>query len=541
MTLKTGSNSAILEVENLSVALPGGLDRAYAVDNVSLTVKRREITCVVGESGSGKSVTASVVMGLLPDALRVVQGSVRLDGEDITNASVSRMNSLRGNRMAMIFQEPLTALNPVVRLGDQIAEVLQLHRPSMSSVDIRKRVIELMADVHLPDPEEMYKRYPHQISGGQRQRVTIAMALAMEPALIIADEPTTALDVTTQAQILLLFRELLQKHDSGILMITHDFGVVADVADHVTVMKQGKTVESGLPDQIIGNPQHPYTRELIAAVPRFQYLPPSDANSSVVLQASDLRLTYRQKGWLRKKQEVTALDGVSLSVSRGETLGIVGESGSGKSTFAKAVLGFEQPDSGSIFFKGKDMLAIDTATLTRVRHRIQMIFQDPYSSLNPRRTIGQSLTEGPVRHGKSKVDAVHRARELLEQVGLLPSAMERFPHEFSGGQRQRICIARALALEPDVIVADEAVSALDVTVQAQVLELLQSLQRELGFSMFFITHDLRVASNICNYIAVMSKGQVVETGTAKQVFQSPRHDYTRRLLAALPGSELQAN
>lgn len=533
------SNSAILQVENLSVALPEGLDRTYAVENVSLTVKRREIACVVGESGSGKSVTASVVMGLLPDALRVVEGRISLEGEDITNSSESRMNSLRGNRMAMIFQEPLTALNPVMRLGDQIAEVLQLHKPSMKKAEIRKRVVELIADVHLPNPEEIYNRYPHQISGGQRQRVTIAMALAMEPALIIADEPTTALDVTTQAQILRLFRELLTKHESGILMITHDFGVVADVADHVTVMKQGKAVESGDPDQILINPQHPYTRELIAAVPRFRYLPAQEEPPVPLLQAKDLCLTYRQQGWLRANQDLKALDGVSMSIARGETLGIVGESGSGKSTLAKTVLGFEKPDSGSMFFNGADMLAMNAASLTQIRHRIQMIFQDPYSSLNPRRRIVQSLIEGPVRHGKTADEARKRARELLALVGLQHSSLDRFPHEFSGGQRQRICIARALALEPDIIVADEAVSALDVTVQAQVLELFQSLQRELGFSMLFITHDLRVASNICNHIAVMSKGQIVESGTAKQVFEAPRHEYTQQLLAALPGRELQ--
>ncbi|MGH6858967.1 MAG: dipeptide ABC transporter ATP-binding protein, partial [Phyllobacterium sp.] len=448
-------------------------------------------------------------------------------------------NTLRGNRMAIIFQEPLTALNPVMRLGDQIAEVLQLHRPGMAAAAVRKRAIALMTDVHLSAPEEMYARYPHQISGGQRQRVTIAMALAMEPALIIADEPTTALDVTTQAQILLLFRELLQKHDSGILMITHDFGVVADIADHVTVMRQGRVVESGVPDQILRHPQQAYTRELIAAVPRFRYLPLKETVPEPLLRAVDLRLTYRQKGWLRKTQEVRALDGVCLSIAPGETLGIVGESGSGKSTLAKAVLGFETPDSGTMMFRGRDLLSLDAAELARTRHRIQMIFQDPYSSLNPRRRVGQSLVEGPVRHGRSTAEARKRAIELLELVGLQDSSMDRFPHEFSGGQRQRICIARALALEPEIIVADEAVSALDVTVQAQVLELFRSLQKELGFAMMFITHDLRVASNVCNQIAVMSKGQIVETGNAKQVFENPQHAYTRQLLAALPGSELQ--
>lgn len=540
MTVPTNANTPVLEVRDVSVRLPAGLDRSHAVENVSLTVRRKEIACVVGESGSGKSVTASLVMGLLPDILKVAGGTVRLEGEDILSASEARMNTLRGNRMAMIFQEPLTALNPVMRLGDQIAEVLNLHKPDMRSSAIRQRVIELMSDVHLPSPDEMYKRYPHQISGGQRQRVTIAMALAMEPALIIADEPTTALDVTTQAQILRLFRELLQKHDSGILMITHDFGVVADVADHVTVMRHGSVVESGAPDQVLYHPQHPYTRELIAAVPRFKYLPVDEEVTAPVLDVKDLRLTFRQGGWLRKTQETRALDGVSLSIVPGETLGIVGESGSGKSTLAKVLLGFETPDSGEILFKRENLRTLTAARLKRVRHRIQMIFQDPYSSLNPRRRIGQSLIEGPVRHGKTDSDARRRVAELLELVGLSSSSMNRFPHEFSGGQRQRICIARALALEPDIIVADEAVSALDVTVQAQVLELFQSLQRDLGFAMLFITHDLRVASNICNRVAVMSNGKIVEMGTAKNIFKNPQHNYTRRLIESLP-RELSIN
>jgi peptide/nickel transport system ATP-binding protein len=539
MTASPSRDVPILEVRNLSVALPRGLDRAHAVDGISLSVRSREIACVVGESGSGKSVTASVVMGLLPNALRVISGSVKLEGEEISGASEARMNTLRGNRMAMIFQEPLTALNPVMRLGDQIAEVLALHKPEMSQTAVRHRVLELMADVRLPSPERIYARYPHQISGGQRQRVMIAMALAMEPALIIADEPTTALDVTTQAQILRLFKELLAKHDSGILMITHDFGVVADVADHVTVMQYGRVVESGTPDQVLRNPQHAYTRELIAAVPRLHYLPSSVATHKPTLEVTDLHLTYRQTGWFRKAQEVRALNGVSFTIAQKETLGVVGESGSGKSTLAKAVLGFEAPNSGKIMFRGQDLLSLSSAALGNTRHRIQMIFQDPYSSLNPRRRVGQSLVEGPVRHGKSATDARKRAIELLDLVGLQASSMDRFPHEFSGGQRQRICIARALALEPDVIVADEAVSALDVTVQAQVLELFKSLQEELGFAMLFITHDLRVASNICNHIAVMSRGQIVEMGEARSVFESPQHEYTRELLAALPGSELQ--
>jgi peptide/nickel transport system ATP-binding protein len=526
----------ILEVSDLSVRLPGGLDRAFAVEDISLSVRPREIVCVVGESGSGKSVTASVIMGLLPkNVLTVANGRVRLEGEDLAAAGPGRMDALRGNRMAMIFQEPLTALNPVMRLGDQIAEVLWLHRPEMSRAGVKARVIELMTDVALPVPEDLYRRFPHQISGGQRQRVMIAMALAMEPALIIADEPTTALDVTTQAQILRLFRELLTKHDSGVLMITHDFDVVTDVADRVLVMKQGQLVETGSAAEILGAPKHPYTRDLIAAVPQVRYLDPVAPGAAPVLAAEDLCLTYRQTSWLGGRKETRAVDHVSFTLAPGETLGIVGESGSGKSSLARAVLGFEKADSGRLIFEGRDLLALSPRELGGVRHRIQMIFQDPYSSLNPRRRVGQSLCEGPVRHGRSMAEARRRAAELLDLVGLQPSALDRFPHEFSGGQRQRICIARALALDPAVVVADEAVSALDVTVQAQVLDLFAELRKELGFATLFITHDLRVASNVCNRIAVMHRGRIVEQGNLRQVFESPTEDYTRSLLAAMPG------
>ena len=525
----------VLEMRDLSVTLPSGLDRTHAVEDVSLTIRRGEILCVVGESGSGKSVTASVVMGLLPrNSLNVAKGTVMLEGEDITSAPEQRMDQLRGNRMAMIFQEPLTALNPVMALGRQIAEVLVLHKPGLGKAAIRSRVLELMADVHLPAPEEMYHRYPHQISGGQRQRVMIAMALAMEPALIIADEPTTALDVTTQAQILKLFRELLTKHDSAVMLITHDFGVVAEIADRVLVMRRGKLVESGTAKDVLQSPRHDYTKELIAAVPRLRYLPQL-AEREPVLKAENVSLTYRQSSWLGKTTEVHAVQDVSFTLAPGETLGIVGESGSGKSTLARMVVGFEKPDRGRILFEGQDMPGLTPARLRQLRHRIQMIFQDPYSSLNPRRRVGQSMIEGPVRMGKSSAEARRRACELLELVGLQPSAIDRFPHEFSGGQRQRICIARALALEPDVIVADEAVSALDVTVQAQVLDLFEKLRTELGFAMLFITHDLRVASNICNRVAVMSKGRIVEQGELKRVFENPENEYTRRLLAAMPG------
>jgi peptide/nickel transport system ATP-binding protein len=530
------ASEPILRIEKLSVALPEGLDRSHAVQDVSLDVHRRQIVCVVGESGSGKSVTAAAVMRLLPEkVLRITGGTIRLEGEDIAAASPARLCELRGNRMAMIFQEPLTALNPVMRVGDQIAEVLQIHRPETTGEQRQARVRELMADVHLPEPERLARAYPHQLSGGQRQRVMIAMALALEPALIIADEPTTALDVTTQAQILRLFRELLTKHDSGVLMITHDFGVVADVADHVVVMQHGKVVEHGEPGKVLEAPEHPYTRALIEAVPRFRYRPQPDTENVPVLAVEALSLTYRSSGFFSGKRETRALDAVSFELAAGETLGVVGESGSGKTSLAKALLRFETPDSGRILFKGQDISGLAGPALREMRRHIQMIFQDPYKSLNPRRRVGQSLIEGPVQHGLSRSQAVARAEDLMELVGLRRDALDRFPHEFSGGQRQRICIARALAMEPAIIVADEAVSALDVSVQAQVLQLFEELQRRIGFAMIFVTHDLRVASNICDRIAVMQHGKIVELGTAKRVFQEPEAAYTSELLAAVPG------
>ncbi|WP_082613869.1 ABC transporter ATP-binding protein [Bosea sp. Root483D1] len=526
----------ILRIENLSVALPEGLDRKHAVHDVSLEVHRKQIVCVVGESGSGKSVTAAAVMRLLPEkVLRITGGAIHLEGEDIAAASPARLCELRGNRIAMIFQEPLTALNPVMRVGEQIAEVLRIHRPQMDHRQIEARVVELMADVQLPDPDRLARAYPHQLSGGQRQRVMIAMALALEPALIIADEPTTALDVTTQAQILRLLRELLTKHDSGVLMITHDFGVVADIADHVVVMQQGEVVERGTPDKVLAAPEHPYTRALIEAVPRFRYRPEPERREAAVLAVEGLSLTYRSTSFLGAKRETRALDTVSFSLAPGETLGVVGESGSGKTSLAKTLLRFETPDSGRILFQGQDIAGLAGSALLQMRRHIQMVFQDPYKSLNPRRRIGQSLIEGPVQHGLSVGEAVKRAEDLMELVGLRRDALDRFPHEFSGGQRQRICIARALAMEPSVIVADEAVSALDVSVQAQVLRLFEELQRRIGFAMIFVTHDLRVASNICDRIAVMQRGRIVEIGPAQRVFEAPEEAYTRELLAAVPG------
>jgi peptide/nickel transport system ATP-binding protein len=531
------SSGPILEVQNLSVALPSGLDRSLAVDGVGFEVHRRQIVCLIGESGSGKSVTASAVMSLLDKNLTIAGGKIVLDGEVITAASSDRLCELRGNRMAMVFQEPLTALNPVMRVGQQIAEVLQIHKPQMPAAAVEARVLELMNDVRLPNPAVLMKSYPHQISGGQRQRIMIAMALALEPSLIIADEPTTALDVTTQAQILRLFRELLTKHDSGVLLITHDFGVVADVADRVVVMRHGKVVESGSPQQVLTAPSHDYTKALIDAVPKFKFRPEFPASDRPVLDVRDLTLVYRSSSLFGRKRETRALDKVSFSVAAGETLGIVGESGSGKTSLAKCLLRFETPESGEMFVAGKNLATLAGDELQHFRRNIQMIFQDPYKSLNPRRRVGASLIEGPVQHGMSRVDAIRRASELMELVGLKRDALDRFPHEFSGGQRQRICIARALAMEPAIIIADEPVSALDVSVQAQVLKLFEELRQKIGFSMVFITHDLRIASNICDRVAVMQRGQIVEIGATEKLFCHPEHPYTRELLAATPGQQ----
>ncbi|MDA9433569.1 dipeptide ABC transporter ATP-binding protein [Bradyrhizobium sp. CCBAU 51627] len=528
--------SILLKVNQLTVALPAGMDRENAIEDVDLEVRQGQIVCLVGESGSGKSVTAASVMGVLPRKLLTIsRGSILLEGEEIAVASDRRLCELRGSRMAMVFQEPLTALNPVMTIGAQIAEVIKIHEPNSRKRAIDDRVLELLTDVHLPDPAGIRHSYPHQLSGGQRQRAVIAMALALEPALIIADEPTTALDVTTQAQILKLFRELLFKHKSALLLITHDFGVVAEVADEILVMRHGRVVERGGPRDVLDNPSHPYTQALVAAVPSFRFRRSVEGTTEPVLKADNLHLTYQSRSLSGRKRETRALNGVSFEIGRGETVGIVGESGSGKTTLAKCVMRFEVPDRGRISINGHNIELLSGAGLRNFRRRIQMIFQDPYKSLNPRRTVGQAITEGPIYYGTKYKEAVDQAGGLLELVGLRRHDLDRFPHEFSGGQRQRICIARALAMEPEIIVADEPVSALDVSVQAQVLDLFESLRKKLNFSMLFITHDLRVASNICDRVAVMSRGRIVEIGETETVFRNPQDDYTVSLLAAVPG------
>ncbi len=532
------TQAPVLAILGLTVGLPAGSDRANAVEDIGLTVGPGEIVCVVGESGSGKSVTAQTVMGLLPRELAPKAGQVLLQGEDVLKATPARMRALRGTRMAMIFQEPMTALNPVMRVGHQIAEVLQIHT-DLSAPDRRRRVLEIMRAVHLPEPERLVDAYPHQISGGQRQRIMIAAALVLDPALLIADEPTTALDVTTQAQILKLIRELQERRGTGVLFITHDFGVVAEVAHRVAVMQSGRVVETGAAGDILRRPQSDYTRMLIASVPSLKP-PPREPNAGpVALATVGLSKTYRTGSLLFPGRVVRAAQEVDVAVRRGETVGIVGESGSGKSTVARCIARLVEPTSGAIRIGGIDVARLSQGRLRAHRRHVQIVFQDPYRSLNPRRTVGASIVEGPMNFGLSGPEARKRASRLMTLVGLSPDALDRYPHQFSGGQRQRIAIARALAMEPQLLIADEAVSALDVSVQAQVLRLLDDVRRRFDLAVLFITHDLRVAAQICDRIAVMQRGVVVEQGATAEVFAAPQHAYTRALFEAAPGRAVE--
>ena len=526
----------VLSVENLTVKLPDHADRSNAIEEVSFDVRTNEILCVVGESGSGKSVTAHTVMGLLPPKqLKPTAGRILLQDENLFEKSELELREMRGAKMSMIFQEPMTALNPVVTVGDQIEEVLRIHRTS-NPKERARRCNEVMEAVNLPEPEKLRKSYPHQLSGGQRQRIMIAAALILEPFLLIADEPTTALDVTTQAQILRLIRDIQAKHDTGVLFITHDFGVVAEIADRVVVMQDGRIVEVGETHELLRNPQESYTRMLISAVPS---LTPKARNNSkdsnVVLSTQSLSKIYGGKSFFRKTREVNAAQDVNIEIRKGETLGIVGESGSGKSTVARCIVRLINPTSGEIYIDDDEIAELPESSLRQHRRRVQIIFQDPYRSLNPRRTVGQSIVEGPMNYGLDKDSAWTRATELLKLVDIDSKAIDRFPHQFSGGQRQRICIARALAMEPEVLIADEAVSALDVSVQSQVLDLLDDVRKKFDLAMLFITHDLRVASQICDNVAVMCKGMVVEQGKSSEVFKNPKHSYTQELFNAAPG------
>ena len=528
--------SPVLEITDLTVAIAGGGDRPNAIEQVSVTVMPGEIVCVVGESGSGKSVTSQAVMALLAKGqLRISAGSIKLEGDELTTKSPPEMRAVRGKRAAMVFQEPMTALNPVERVGDQIGEVLEIHT-DLDAKGRRARVLDVMRSVHLPDAEQMIDSYPHQLSGGQRQRVMIAMALVLDPALLIADEPTTALDVTTQAQILKLIREMQERRNTGVLFITHDFGVVSEIADRVVVMQKGRIVEQGTKADILKAPREAYTQMLIGAVPSL--VPPVRAPvaGAVTLATDTLNKTYGGvRLFSRGGRVVKAVTDVSIQVRRGETLGIVGESGSGKSTVARCIARLVDPTAWRIDIDGVDIARMGERTLRPYRRRVQIVFQDPYRSLNPRRSVGQSIVEGPMNFGLSEREALARARDLMGLVGLSPDALDRYPHQFSGGQRQRIAIARALAMEPVLLIGDEPVSALDVSVQAQVLQLLDSVRKKFDLALLFITNDLRVAAQICDRIAVMQRGVVVETGPTAEVFARPQHVYTKSLFAAAPG------
>ncbi|OCW20359.1 MULTISPECIES: ABC transporter ATP-binding protein [Pseudomonas] len=519
----------LLSVENLRIALPAGADRSHALYDLSLQLRSGECLCVVGESGSGKSMLAKALLRQLPTPLSVESGRLVFRGENLAKLSETAMRQLRGRDISMVFQEPMSALNPLLRVGEQIDETLHAHGVK-SAQERRRRVVELLGYVGLPEPERLRLVYPFELSGGQRQRVVIAMALAFDPSLLIADEPTSALDVTTQAQIIDLLRKIQQDKGMALLFITHDFAVVEAIADRVLVLEKGRLVEQGSAHQVLRKPQALYTRQLLAAVSAQPRAPRTTVDGSVVLKAEQLNKVFRSNsGWWRKRA-TQALAQVQLTLREGETLGIVGESGSGKSTLGRCLVRLLRAESGQIQWLGQDVTALSKGRLRALRSDVQMIFQDPFASLNPRQTVGRIVMTGPLVQGHSKAEAERRARSILELVGLPAAAFERYPHQFSGGQRQRIGIARALAVDPKILIADECVSALDALIQVQILELLEDLQRRLKLSIVFITHDLRVAARLCDRIAVMQGGHVVEQGETATLLAHPQHAYTQTLL-----------
>lgn len=561
----------ILEVEHLRVQFTSDSGTTTAVVDESFSIRPGETLALVGESGSGKSVTSLSVMRLVEHGGgKIVNGSIKLrcrDGRvvDLRHANKSELQHLRGSEVAMIFQEPMTSLNPVFTVGAQIAESLILHR-GMDEKEALKEAVHLLELVRIPDAERISLRFPHQLSGGMRQRVMIAMALACKPQLLIADEPTTALDVTVQAQILALISELQKEIGMAVLFITHDMGVVAQIADRVAVMRYGEIVESGTAQAIFAHPQHPYTQALLSAVPRLGALkdiehpcffrlidpdngkviePPSDKlppPGEKILEVKNLVKTFpvRTDFWGRPTYVVRACDHVSFDLCAGETLSIVGESGCGKSTTGRAVLRLLDVDSGEVLHRGKSLLRMTRHDLQEERRNLQMIFQDPYASLDPRQTVGYSIAEPMMIHNYcSKKEMYDRVALLLKRVGLSPDMANRYPHEFSGGQRQRICIARALSLKPQIIVADECVAALDVSIRAQVVNLMMELQEEMGLSYIFISHDMGVVERISHRVAVMYLGQIVEMGSRRAVLGNPLHPYTQKLLSAVPIADPQ--
>jgi len=541
MTLSKPIGDVLLDVRDLSVEFAGPNGAVRVIDKLSFDLRAGETLCIAGESGSGKSVTALSLMGLLPKpGGRVAQGTAHFQGRDLFTLEESAMSALRGNEISMIFQEPMTSLNPVISIGTQLTEGLVRHL-GLSQTDAQKRALEALEAVRMSEPQRRLKQYPHELSGGMRQRVMIAMAMAARPKILIADEPTTALDVTIQAQILELMATLQRETGTAIIMITHDMGVVAEIADRVVVMKKGEAVERGATSEIFAHQSHPYTKALLAAVPTFSQgaaapQAPDVAELAPIIDVKDLIVRFDVKGGLlqRVQQRVHAVEKVSFDLKPGETLALVGESGCGKSTTGKALMHLV-PSSGAIRIEGEAEGKKSAAELKAIRRRVQMIFQDPLASLDPRMNVGDLVMEPLVIHNIGTAQSRReKAAELFRRVGLTPEQMARFPHEFSGGQRQRICIARALALNPKAIVADECVSALDVSIQAQILELMKELQDELGVAYLFISHDMAVVERISHRVAVMQLGQIVEMGPTRAVLGNPQHAYTKKLLSAVP-------
>ena len=576
----------LLQIKDLHTEFTTEEGLVKAVKGISFDLLAGETVGIVGESGSGKSVTSLSIMRLLSEAGKIAQGEIFFNDKnkivDLTKISEEEIRQYRGNEIAMIFQEPMTSLNPVMKCGDQVAEALILHK-KLSKKEARIQTIALFEKVKLPRPEQMYDSYPHQISGGQKQRVMIAMAISCDPSILIADEPTTALDVTVQATILELLQQLQKEKNMGMLFITHDLGVIADIADKVVVMYKGKVVESGTVKQIFNSPKHPYTKGLLACRPplhqRLKKLPTivdfmtenldgtfteifksvDDSRNSFVVTQQEItaqrKNIYAQqpilkvenlctwfpirKGIFGKvKEHVKAVDDVSFDVYPGETLGLVGESGCGKTTLGRSIIRLVEPTDGKVIFKGEDFASLHGSVLRKMRKHIQIIFQDPYSSLNPRMTIGRAIMEPMQVHKlhNNDTDRKRKVIELLERVNLNASHFNRYPHEFSGGQRQRICIARALALQPQFIICDESVSALDVSIQAQVLNLLNELKKDFNFTYIFISHDLSVVKFMSDRMIVMNKGKIEEMGDPEQIYYHPKSEYTKRLIAAIPGT-----
>ena len=555
----------VLSIRNLTVEIPTRRGLFKPVQGVSYDIRPGEIRGVVGESGAGKSMTGNAVIGLLDPPARVSEGEIWLNGRRIDQLDAEQKRRIRGGEIAMIFQDPLTSLNPLFTVGEQLVETIQLHL-GLSSSEAQSRAIALLDRVRIPNPEERFHQYPHQFSGGMRQRVVIALALCSEPSVIVADEPTTALDVSIQAQVLDLIKELARERQVGVILVTHDMGVIADTTDEVTVMYEGRVVEQGTTSQILGAPTHEYTKSLIAAVPRPQvklhrfpqvsyggretafkiedlarnWDRSTASKSGTLVEVKSLTKRFLAKGAILPSQRsfFTAVDDVSFDIKDGEVFGLVGESGSGKSTVARMLATLYPVDGGTVTFDGEEVTGMDAKQLSAYRRQIQMIFQDPFSSLNPRMSVGDIVAEPLVHHKLlSRAEIGPRVRELLDRVGLASDAYRKYPHEFSGGQRQRISIARALATQPRFLICDEPTSALDVSIQAQILNILKDLQEHLGLTMLFISHDLPVVRQMCDRVGVMRQGKLVEVQETSALFETPKSDYTRELLDLMPRLE----